>query len=67
MVVIPVIVTPSPVFLLVLAREPAKIAVAVAVGLIAPSVVVNDLLIVPHVIIRVIRVIHAVNVVLGAC
>ena len=44
----------------------AFIAMAVAVGLIAPAVVVHHLFIIPHVIVRVVRIVHAVVVVFGA-
>jgi hypothetical protein len=62
---IPVVVPPGPVFLLLIPRELAKIAVIIAVSLVAPVAVVNDFFVVPHVIVGVIRVVYAVGMVLG--
>src|SRR5271169_6488039 len=65
-VVVTVIVTPSPVFLLLLGRKLAEVAVAIPVSLLGPAMVVHIFVPVPRVIVRVVGVINAIGVVLGA-
>ena len=55
---------PVPIFLLFLRRNPAKIAVRIAVIFIRPLVVIHHLVAVPFMVIAVVRVIYAVIVVM---
>jgi hypothetical protein len=55
-----VIMPPGPVLLLFLGAESAKIAVGVAVVFSGPTVVVNDLIVIPHVVIGVVGIVNAV-------
>jgi hypothetical protein len=64
-IVVAMVVAPSPIFLLLLRTKFAEVAIAVAMCLVGPALVVDDFVIVPHVIIRVIRVVHAVIVMLA--
>src|SRR5579864_2465557 len=63
-IMVAMVVAPRPIFLLFLGTKPAKVAIAVAVGLVGPAVVVHDLVIVPHVIVGVVRIVDAVSVML---
>jgi len=65
-VVIAMVVAPGPVFFLFLGRKLSEVSAAVAMGFIGPSVVVNDFVIVPHVIIGVVRVVNPIGMVLSA-
>jgi hypothetical protein len=65
-IMIPVVVTPSPVVFLLLGRKLPEIPVAVAVGLVRPAIVVNDFVVVPAVIVGIVGVINAVGMAFGA-
>jgi hypothetical protein len=65
-VVIAVVVAPVPVFFLFFGTKLAEIAVAVAVILVCPAMIVDDFVVVPHVIIGVVRVVNPIGVVFGA-
>jgi hypothetical protein len=58
-VMIAVVVAPSPVLLLFFRRQFAKVPVRIPVRLVRPAVIIDGLVIVPHVIIGVIRIIDA--------
>src|SRR5579864_1943260 len=64
-IMIPMVVAPSPIFLLLLRTKFAEVATSVAMRLVGPALVVDDFVIVPHVIIRVIRIVHTVRVMLA--
>jgi len=64
-IMIPMVVAPSPIFLLLLGTKFAEVATPITMRLGSPALVVDDLVIVPHVIIRVIGVVHAVIVMLA--
>ena len=59
MVVVAVIVAPGPIFFLFFRRQAAKIPVPVVVCLFGPAVVVDDLVIIPNVVVGVIRIVDA--------
>ena len=59
-VVIPVTVAPGPVFLLLPGRQTAEIAMRITVVFASPLVVVDDLIMVPFVVVAVVRVIDPV-------
>jgi hypothetical protein len=61
-IVVPMVMTPGPIFLLLLRTEFPEVAIAVAMRLVGPAMIVDDLAIVPSVIVGVIRVIHPVIV-----
>lgn len=66
-VVVPMVVTPSPVFLLFFGRNLAEVAPGVSMSLIGPSPIENHFVIVPDVIVSVVGVVNAIVVVaLGA-
>jgi hypothetical protein len=65
-VMVAMIVAPGPVFLLFFRAEFVEIAVVVTMSLIGPAMVVDSLVVVPDVIVSVVRVIHAVGMVLSA-
>jgi hypothetical protein len=56
------VVAPGPIFLLFFGTKLAKIAVRIPMVLARPSLVVDDLIIVPNVIVGVIRVVDAIVV-----
>jgi hypothetical protein len=64
-VMIAVIVAPSPIFFLFLGRELPEVPMTVTVGFVGPTVVVNDLIAIPGVIVGVIRIIDPIGMVLG--
>ena len=66
MVTVAVIVTPGPVFFLFLRRNSAEVAVRVAMGFVGPAMVVNNLVIVPHVVVGVVRIVNAIVVMMLA-
>ena len=66
MVTVAVIVTPGPVFFLFLRMNSAEVAVRVAMGFVGPAMVVNNLVIVPHVVVGVVRIVNAIVVMMLA-
>src|ERR1700735_4975247 len=65
MVVIAVVVAPGPVFLLLSRRKLAEVAMRITVSFPSPSVVINNLIIVPHVVVGVIGVVNSIGVMLA--
>jgi hypothetical protein len=63
-IVVPVVVPPGPILLLLLRTKFPELAVPVAMRLVGPPAVVDDLVIIPNVIVRVVRVVHPVVVML---
>jgi hypothetical protein len=61
-----VVVTPGPVFFLFFVRNPAEVAVRVAVGFIGPAIVVTNFFAVPHMVIGVVGIVHAIIVMMLA-
>jgi hypothetical protein len=60
------VVAPGPVFFLLFLVQAAEISVRVAMGLDCPLVVINNLIVIPNMVIRVVGVISAIPTVLGA-
>jgi len=60
--VVAVVVTPGPVFLLLPGTQLAEILVAISVGLIRPTVIIDVFVAVPVVIVGVVGIVHAVIV-----
>ena len=63
MVVVAMIVPPGPIFLLLVWRQFLELPVRVSMGFGGPTVVVNDLVVVPSMVVRVVRVIGPIGVV----
>jgi hypothetical protein len=61
-IVVPMVMTPGPIFLLFFRTEFPEVAIAVAMRLVGPAMIVDDLVIVPSMIVGVIRVIYPVIV-----
>ena len=61
-VVVGVVVTPSPIFLLFFGRKFPEVSVRVAMGFIGPAIVVDNLVIVPRVVVGVIGIVYAIGV-----
>ena len=64
MIVIAMVVAPRPVFLLFVGWQLAEIAMPVAVSFAGPLAIVNDLVVAPNVIVRVIRIVNAIGMML---
>jgi len=58
-VMVAVVVAPGPILLLLFRRQSAKIPARVAVRLVGPAVIVDRLIVVPHVVVGVVRVVDA--------
>jgi hypothetical protein len=58
-IVIAMVVPPRPIFLLLILIELAELTMLIAVSLSRPPVVVDNLIVVPYVIVRVVGVVHA--------
>ena len=61
-VMIAVVMTPRPVFLLFLWSQFSKVPVTIPMSVIGPSMVVDDFISIPVVIVRVVRIVHAIIV-----
>src|SRR5579863_6077197 len=66
MIMVAVVVAPGPVFLLLIFVEFAEVAMSIAMGLDCPPVIVADLIVVPHVIVGVVRIVNPVGMVFSA-
>ena len=60
-IVVAVVVPPRPIFFLFLWRKFAEVSIAIPMRLVGPTVVIDDFVIVPNVIIGVIGIINAVS------
>src|SRR5208337_4435544 len=65
-IAVPLIVSPGEVLFLLVLRELAEVSVGIAMSLAAPALVVDDFLIVPHVVVGVVRVVHTIVVMRAA-
>jgi hypothetical protein len=61
-IVIPVVMPPRPIFLLLPGRQFAEVAIGIAVVVPSPSMVVDDLVVIPDVVIAIVGVIDSVMV-----
>jgi hypothetical protein len=61
-VVVAMVVTPGPIFLLFFGRKFAEVSVRVAMGFIGPTIVVDNLVVVPRVVVGVIGIVYAIGV-----
>jgi hypothetical protein len=66
LVVVLMSVPPGPVFFLLLGRQPAEVAIRVAVVFVSPAVVEDDFVVVPDVVVAVIGIIDPVVMMMGA-
>jgi hypothetical protein len=58
-----VVMPPSPIFLLFSGRNLAEVAMGVAMGFRRPLIVVDDFVVIPHVIVGVVGIVNAIVVV----
>jgi hypothetical protein len=66
MVVIAMVVAPGPIFLLLILVQSLEVAITVAMGLVGPLTVVDNLIVVPYVIVGVVGVVDTDGMVLRA-
>jgi hypothetical protein len=66
MIVIAVIVAPCPIFFLFFGRDPPEVSGAVPMSFVGPLPVVDNLVVVPHVIVGVVGIIDAIGMMFGA-
>jgi hypothetical protein len=59
-------VAPSPILFLLVGRDVAKVTMFIVMVFVRPLVVIDDFVVIPNVVIAVIRVIHAVGMMMGA-
>ena len=65
-IVVVVVVSPGPVFFLFFGAKGLEIAIAIAMILLGPAMVIDDFVVIPDVVVSVVRIVDAIGMMLGA-